>query len=360
MQADPTRAAAPSRRIDRLAEKRQPGTPRRPKERPRGPARPENAPVFALAVPLLADGHPSYADRSALGAARRLQEWLGPGGAVAALAFAEPAEPLDQWGADLTLLAGPAADDPLGAIRIAAIRAQIERLAPQIVVFPRLPDYQRGLPLGLAAALGDSPALSVIRLIPEERACLCATATPGQLLRLALPRFVELEDGCSEPWLGEIRPGRVERIALPEVPPLATDLGPVEIAAADLALTDAEFVVSAGAGVTDWNLFHRAVAALGATAGASRVVVDRGLMPRRAQVGSSGTIARARVYLGFGISGAPQHLVGIEACDQVIAVNLDPNCPMMRRATLGIVGDAAAIMHALIAALRSAGEGSAA
>ena len=72
---------------------------------------------------------------------------------------------------------------------------------------------------------------------------------------------------------------------------------------------------------------------------------------RERQVGASGTWVTARVYVAVGISGAIQHLQGIAACDKVVAINLDPACDMVKRADLSVVGDSAAVLEALIAAV---------
>jgi electron transfer flavoprotein alpha subunit len=102
------------------------------------------------------------------------------------------------------------------------------------------------------------------------------------------------------------------------------DLGAVAVDPAAIPMAEAEFIFSGGNGVKDWDLFHQAAAALGATEGASRVAVDDGFMPRDRQVGATGTWVTARVYVAVGISGAIQHLQGIGACDKVVAINLDP------------------------------------
>jgi electron transfer flavoprotein alpha subunit len=130
--------------------------------------------------------------------------------------------------------------------------------------------------------------------------------------------------------------------------PRIEDLGAVAVDPAATPMAEAEFIVSGGNGVKDWALFHRATMALGATEGASRVAVDDGHMARNRQVGATGTWVTARVYMAVGISGAIQHLQGIRACDKVVAVNLDPGCDMIKRADLSVIGDAAAILAALI------------
>ena len=88
---------------------------------------------------------------------------------------------------------------------------------------------------------------------------------------------------------------------------------------------------------------------LGATEGASRVAVDDGFMARDRQVGATGTWVSARVYVAVGISGAIQHLQGIQSCDKVVAINLNPGCDMVKRADLSVIGDAGEILAALVA-----------
>jgi len=126
------------------------------------------------------------------------------------------------------------------------------------------------------------------------------------------------------------------------------DLGQVAVDPAGVALAEAEFILSAGNGVRDWDGFHRAAKALGATEGASRVAVDDGFMPRDRQVGATGTWVTARVYVAVGISGAIQHLQGIQSCDKVVAINMDPGCDMIKRADVAVIGDSAPVLEALI------------
>ena len=115
-----------------------------------------------------------------------------------------------------------------------------------------------------------------------------------------------------------------------------------------ISLAEADFILSAGNGVTDWASFAELGRVLGATRGGSRVVCDEGHLPRDRQVGASGSLVTARCYLAFGISGAPQHLQGITEVKHVVAVNTDLHAEMIKRADLAIIADAQDIMPALI------------
>ncbi|WP_345814527.1 electron transfer flavoprotein subunit alpha/FixB family protein [Paraburkholderia sp. PREW-6R] len=141
------------------------------------------------------------------------------------------------------------------------------------------------------------------------------------------------------------------------------DLGVEEIDAAQLALEEADFIVSAGNGVSDVPAFERLAATLGAAIGASRVAVDDGRFTRDKQIGATGKTVEASVYIAFGISGAVQHLQGIKDCRHVIAVNLDASAPIAARANLTLIADAqetiAALNEAAAAARSARGTGAA-
>lgn len=126
------------------------------------------------------------------------------------------------------------------------------------------------------------------------------------------------------------------------------DLGVKAMAASQVALDEADFIVSAGNGVGDVALFNSLAQAFDAAVGASRVAVDDGKFGRDKQIGATGKTVSASAYLAFGISGAVQHLQGIKDCRHVIAVNLDASAPMIKRADLSIIGDAQELMSALL------------
>jgi electron transfer flavoprotein alpha subunit len=151
----------------------------------------------------------------------------------------------------------------------------------------------------------------------------------------------------------EARPVELPRPAPRESFILAVEEVPAD--PATVALGEADFVLSAGHGVSDFEAFRALAVALGATPGASRRVCDAGLMPRAAQVGASGTVLAARCYFALGIAGAPQHLQGIAGCEHVLAVNTDLHAAMVARAGLAIVQDAQLVMPALLTALREEG-----
>lgn len=225
--------------------------------------------------------------------------------------------------------------------------ALIDLLDPSHVVLPEDGGPLSDLGRRQATLRGWQIAVRVVAW--DGLDALCATNRVGLEARVRGPRL----------WLVDPRlsieappPRRAVVLATPDLPPPenqgVTFLGIAEPDPATLALPDARFVVSAGAGVSDLELFKRFVTVLGATPGASRVLVDAGLMPRDRQVGASGETTAAEVYVALGISGAIQHLEGITECRHVVSVNTDPSCPMAARADLALVGDAAEVMRAVL------------
>jgi electron transfer flavoprotein alpha subunit len=84
----------------------------------------------------------------------------------------------------------------------------------------------------------------------------------------------------------------------------------------------------------------------------SRVVTSAGWRPHRQQVGQTGTKISAELYLACGISGAIQHMAGCQGAKHIIAVNTDPDAPIISRAEYAVIGDLSEVVPALVAALR--------
>ncbi len=302
-----------------------------------------------LAAPDLEDGRLTSHDRDTLGAARLVADALG--GAVVAIVFVPEAGPhadldLAAAGADRLILMRHAAFDRYAPeARAAAILAALARLDARHLLLPD--DAVAGGDVGrrVAARLGDRAATNVQRIAADA---VTRRGGGGKSdFVMAPPRVLLIAAEAADPVMDE----RFEARPLDAVE-LAAEIRLEDggLAATDpsaVAIAEADFIASAGNGITDWDAFHAVAAALGASEGGSRVVCDAGLLPKSRQVGASGTLVEPRCYIALGIAGAPQHLQGIQRCERVVAVNTDLYADMVKRADLSIILDAQKVMPAL-------------
>jgi electron transfer flavoprotein alpha subunit len=302
-------------------------------------------------------GEPDRLSLEALTVARGLK------GPVEAVLFGSGAERLGAFGVSTahvsedTRLAGPVPE-----ARAAAIVQLIERVSPSAVVAA---GSERGNELlaHVAARLGQPMAANVVSAAPD-----------GERLRLVRQRWAGslLEDAWLDgsPKLLTVAPhavaaqpaSKATSTATAGFEPALSDrdfrvrVRPVEAAATSgISLTDARVVVGGGRGVGSSEAFselEELAGLLGGAVGGSRVVTSAGWRPHSDQIGQTGLRIAPDLYIACGISGAIQHIVGCKAAKRILAINTDPDAPIMDVAAYAVIGDLHAIVPAISAELR--------
>ncbi|MGB1582375.1 MAG: electron transfer flavoprotein subunit alpha/FixB family protein [Solirubrobacterales bacterium] len=125
---------------------------------------------------------------------------------------------------------------------------------------------------------------------------------------------------------------------------------------ADVNIEDADILVAGGRGLgeaANFSLADDLAGSLGGAVAATRAVVDAGWFPYAGQIGQTGKTVAPKLYLALGISGAIQHKVGMQASENVVAINKDPNAPIFEFSDLGVVGDLHKIAPKLSEAIKA-------
>ncbi|MGI9860977.1 electron transfer flavoprotein subunit alpha/FixB family protein [Moorella naiadis] len=191
------------------------------------------------------------------------------------------------------------------------------------------------------------------RLLEQTRPAFGGNVMATILCRHRRPQMATVRPRVMPlPSRQEGRQGELVRVTVPFVG-VEAGVQVVEIIAEPgkaVYLDRAEIIVAGGRGLgsrENLRLLEELAGVLGGTLGASRAAVESGWLPPGYQVGQTGTTVRPKVYFAIGISGAIQHLVGMQTADVIVAINKDPEAPIFKVATYGIVGDFLEVVPAL-------------
>jgi electron transfer flavoprotein alpha subunit len=304
--------------------------------------------------------------REALGAARRIAAESG-GGEVSAVAAVEKigglASTLAASGADKVFCAERpefSLYSP-GGVASAVVKA-VEQANPAAILVP-----------GTTPGKDTTPRLSARLGAPAATDCV-AVEVEGDKITALRPSYtgkVRMKVGFrSSPAIICLRPN----VFLPETEDSSrsaeTVMLDLELSDKDLALkitgvekqtsdrpdvAEADLIIAGGRGMREtegFRLLEDLAEALGAGIGASRAAVDSGWRPHGDQVGQTGKSVSPSLYVACGISGAVQHLAGMTGSKCIVAINKDPEAPIFKISSYGIVGDVYQVLPALIEELK--------
>jgi len=278
---------------------------------------------------------------------------------------------LEEYGPNrIILVSGEGANQFIPEVYSESIAALVTTSPPSVILFPATYDG-RDLAGRLAARLGVGLAADCteVSVDDEGRFVQVRPAFGGNLMAV-------IHQPTAKPQLATLRPhitkpAKTSRkvTAVVEYAPLAglpknfdkKILEAVrEVAEEAGNLDEAEVVIGVGRGLgslDNMKTVNRLAILLNAAVGGSRGVVDAGWLPHSQQIGLTGRVISPKMYMALGISGAVQHLVGVRTAKEIVAINIDPEAPIFKVATYGIVGDLFSILPTVIKELESRPKG---
>ncbi len=297
-----------------------------------------------------------------LGIGRRLADELGTK-LLAVLLGADESEAseLIRWGADKVYLCRDAAlqkfnDDSYAEVLTNVIKEQ----KPSIVLagatpigrsfIPRVAARLRtGLTADCTSLEIDKETKNLLQVRPAFGGNIMATILcPDYRPQMATVRPRVMKKG----EYNKNRTGEIVNIQIDEITSRTKVVETIkEISGISVNLHEAEIIVAGGRGAggdKGFKMLEELAQAFGGVVGASRAAVDEGWISYSHQVGQTGKTVNPKIYIACGISGAVQHLVGMQSSDIIIAINKNPEAPIFNVATYGIVGDMFEIVPLLI------------
>lgn len=248
-----------------------------------------------------------------------------------------------------------------------ALAQIIRAVRPEILLAGATPVGRSFIPkVATQVGTGLTADCTALAIDPEKRHLLqTRPAFGGNIMatiicplrrpQMATVRARVMKRGTATPGRpGEVIPFEVD---WNRVPGKSRLLEIVEELTEKVRLAEADIIVAGGRGLQEeknFSLIRELADCLGGAVGASRGAVDSGWIPYAHQVGQTGKTVAPKLYLAIGVSGAVQHLVGMQSSETIVAVNTDPQAPIFDVATYGIVGNLFEVVPAMIRQLKAA------
>jgi electron transfer flavoprotein alpha subunit len=309
-------------------------------------------------------GQPRGTSLEAISAGRE----LASGGSVAALVIgdgaSEAANIVAAVGVSRTLVAeAPGIEQYTAGTWAQAARAAIDATSARVVVMagttsgrdlgPYLAAKSGGVALSDVTAMRwDGDALIATRPVYQGKMLTEVRAVPDPMAYVVVRGGSFATPSAGIPVSIEPLP-----ITLDETHTRVSVEGMAAKPAGAVNLEAAEIIVVGGRGVgsaENFAMIEELAAAFDAPVGATRAVTDLGWRPHFEQIGQTGKNVKPRLYIGVGVSGAVQHTVGMRNAETIVVINRDPDAPIFRLASIGVVGDLNEIVPALTREVRAA------
>lgn len=268
---------------------------------------------------------------------------------------------LGNYGAGKVLHAADARlNETEGTVFTKIIAAAAEQEAADVIVFPHnfdgkaiAPRVAARLKAGFVSGAVSYPDTSngfvVKKSVFSGKAFANINITSAKKVIAVMPNTFAVEKSANTATVAAFQPAISDG-------DFKVKVSKVETVSGEIPLTEAEIVVSGGRGLKgpeNWGLVLDLAQALGAGTACSRPVADSGWRPHHEHVGQTGLTVRPNLYFAIGISGAIQHLAGVNGSKVIVVINKDPEAPFFKAADYGIVGDAFEVVPKLTAAVKA-------
>ena len=235
----------------------------------------------------------------------------------------------------------------------------IGKANPRLLVFPK--SSFTDVLAGIVAAKQGAPVVSGVTSLPNTangfvvkksiftgKSFATVTMPEGMKILVVRKNILAISENGSS--------ASIEKLPVPPGVRFAEKITGTQRAEGDILLEEADIVVSGGRGLKgpeNWGIIEDLAKALGAATGCSKPVSDMGWRPHHEHVGQTGVKVSPNLYIAVGISGAIQHLAGVNSSKVLVAINKDPEAPFFKAADYGIVGDAFEVLPKLTKKINS-------
>ncbi len=283
---------------------------------------------------------------------------LGTECAALTLGTVQGAEELGKYGASkIYNVADTKLDSFDSQVHAAVIAAAAEKLGAKVVIMSHSADGKSIL--GRVAARMDAGSVAGVNAVPTaadgfkvKKPVFSGKAFAEFEIKSDLKLLSLINNSLQPEEVGESGTVEALDVAVPDGRIRVKEVKRVE---GRVPLPEAELVVSAGRGMKgpeNWGIIEDLAEVIGATTACSRPVSDSDWRPHHEHVGQTGVAIRPNLYIAVGISGAIQHLAGVNNSKTIVVINKDPEAPFFKAADYGVVGDLFDVVPKLIEALK--------